>query len=121
VILFKHHKGEETMSTYDLNFSDVDSGFCRVYFYHRRPTSGIAWYCLQDEGEKYGGMQLYRCTDSDWREPSHPVSFNKRYIIIERPQGCDDLAVKARQWIKNYEATFKAAVADTVSETDEYA
>lgn len=107
------------MGNYDLKFSHIDGGFCRVYFYHQRPTAGKAWYCLQYEGENHGGMQLYRRTDCDWLEPSHRIKFKDKLVLIERPRVECDITQKAVDWIEKYEADFKAECSEAVTETDE--
>ena len=100
---------------FDLNFSDVESGNCRVYFKTQKNKQS---YCLQDEGEKFGGMRLYRCTDNDWREPSHEPKFS-RIILFERPKIDCELTRKAVAWIDKYESDFKESVSEVVSESDE--
>lgn len=77
-----------------LIISYVDSGYCRVV-YKVEETEII--YCLQDEGENYGGVNLYRCTQEE--EPLYKVKLNQS-VEIEIPNGEDHLTAMVSKYIE---------------------
>lgn len=80
--------------------ASVDTGFCRINYEVLNDKGETIYYCLQDEGENYGGMQLYRSTEDE--EPSHRVAFKEGIYaknMMEKPTGNTEIEILARQWI----------------------
>lgn len=75
---------------------EYHTGHCQITYV----TSERLTYCLQDNGAKFGGVRLMRCTDDG--EPSHEVSFTKP-LKFEKPSGDSRLEKLVIEWIENYE------------------
>lgn len=75
----------------------IEDGYCRIN-YKRKVGENILNYCLQDEGQGYGGVLLYRCS-KDY-EPSNCVLIPKHLNAeFEIPIGSTDLEKKIAAFI----------------------
>lgn len=84
--------------TYKISY--IDNGFCRIN-YTKKTKEATYYYCLQDEGENYGGVCFYVCADDDF-EPSHQVDFKNpaTWHEVELPTGVhDELITRVRNFI----------------------
>ena len=75
-------------------------GHCQITYTSRNDNGERLTYCLQDNGEKFGGIRLMRCSDDG--EPSHEVKFT-RPLHFEKTKGDSRTEILANQWIENYE------------------
>lgn len=78
-----------------LKIKNINNGFCRVEYTYWA-AGAIYCYCLQDEGDRHGGVKLYKCSDDF--EPSHEVKF-KVPVYFERPAITDELTARINAWI----------------------
>lgn len=77
-------------------------GYCQINYTSKNESGQVLKYCLQDNGEKFGGIRLMRCSQDF--EPSHEISLNQRVKIeFEKPKDDDKLHEKCRQFIEKYE------------------
>ncbi len=83
------------MSTKLLQIYDIDNGFCRINYVAKNSNNLRVCYCLQDEGENYGGVTQYRSTQ-DW-EPDNKVTSKKK--IWEVPTGNSDIEIAVRAYL----------------------
>lgn len=83
-----------------LNIHSIDNGFCRVMYSAKNEDNQTVYYCLQDEGENYGGVILYRCTQDG--EPDYPCRFDSGagWDIFEVPQGDSDIEKVVRNFLE---------------------
>ena len=82
-----------------LKIYEIDSGYCRIIYSIQNDTGQTVYYCLQDEGENYGGVTFYRCSGSPWFEPDYVVKC-KDWNIVEIPNGDSGIEVAVRNHIK---------------------
>jgi hypothetical protein len=82
-----------------------DFGHCQVTYKSRTTNGDVLTYCLQDNGENFGGVRLMRCADDG--EPSHETHFTKVFANFERSTGDSRLEMDCNRWIHNYEQQFK--------------
>ena len=78
----------------------VDTGFCRVDYVVENPEGERVFYCLQDEGEKFGGVKFYRSTRE--LEPAYEVMLKageKRVDNFELPEPKCELTKRVHAWI----------------------
>lgn len=73
-------------------------GHCQITYTTKNENGQRLVYCLQDQGEKFGGIRLMRCSQDN--EPSHEVRL-KGPASFEMPTGDSKLEEKVKQWIKN--------------------
>lgn len=84
-------------------------GNCQLNYFIRNDRGERAFYCLQDNGERWGGIRLLRCTQD--LEPSHEVRFSSVNVVWERPEINHDepdsyekrLKILVNGWIDNQE------------------
>ena len=80
----------------------VDRGFCRVNYVYQTDEGAKVYFCLQDEGAKFGNVILYASNRE--LEPSHPVKM-KDYIdknraeYFEKPEPTCELTEAVCGWI----------------------
>lgn len=84
-----------------------DIGHCQLTYFSRNTANQKIYYCLQDQGEKYGGIRLMRTTHSEGHyEPSHEVDFlddHELVFEIPHPEVYDsDYALKLKELCKNW-------------------
>lgn len=78
------------------------TGHCQITYTAKNDHNETIVYCLQDNGEKFGGVRLMRCSQDG--EPSHEVKFRKDVkALFEKPQGDSRLEKLIVSWIENYE------------------
>lgn len=77
------------------------AGHCQITYVTRNDTGQRLVYCLQDNGQLFGGVRLMRCSQEG--EPCHQVSFNDRRAVFEKPKGDSKLEADVRIWIENYD------------------
>lgn len=91
--------------THDFKLAQFQNhiGHCQLNYVTRNSLGQKIFYCLQDSGEKFGGIRLMRCT-SDF-EPSYEVRLLKP-VNFERPiinEYDSDYAIKLKtlcnRWI----------------------
>ena len=78
-------------------------GHCQITYTSKNDKGEALVYCLQDSGEKYGGIRLMRCSQDG--EPSHGVSFPADCKVIwEKPSGesLDKTELLAIEWIDQF-------------------
>lgn len=81
----------------------IDSGFCRIYYTTKNSEGQKIIYCLQDEGDRFGGVQLYRCSKEG--EPEFITHFKegiKAIDSMEKPMGETELEKRVRHWIETH-------------------
>lgn len=59
-----------------------NTGHCQINYWTRNEAGQKIFYCLQDQGDKYGGVRLMRATVE--YEPSHEVTISGK-ISFENP------------------------------------
>jgi hypothetical protein len=80
------------------------TGHCQITYTTKNEHNQKIVYCLQDNGDKYGGIRLMRCTQDG--EPSHEAK--PKYLLnFERPPIEDSLTQKFNDWINKHEIDFK--------------
>lgn len=86
-----------------LKIVDIDDGFCRITFKAQSESGASVYYCLQDEGERYGGVILYRSTSE--YEPEYAVkNFKNGFdIAFQLPPENFELGKKCADWIRRFE------------------
>jgi hypothetical protein len=86
------------MSTPDkpLKIHSIDNGFCRVNYSTKNPAGETVFYCLQDEGARYGGVCCYRSTKE--LEPDYPVYFLLNHKF-EVPTGDSAIEITVRKFL----------------------
>jgi hypothetical protein len=77
----------------------IDNGFCRVVYKALNEDKQEIFYCLQDEGERYGGVTCYRTT-KDF-EPNYPVEYGKN--MFEVPEGNSEIEIAVKKYLTNGE------------------
>jgi hypothetical protein len=80
----------------DFLIHSIDNGFCRVNYKAKNSAGEIVFYCLQDEGQRYGGVACYRCS-KDF-EPEYPI-FTFRYDQFEIPTGDTQIEIAVREYL----------------------
>lgn len=85
------------MSEKILKITDVDNGFCRVNYVARNDDNQKVYYCIQNDGPP-DGLNLYRCTDQPWREPSH-IKKCTDWNIFEIPTGDSAIEIEIRDFL----------------------
>lgn len=75
----------------------VDSGYCRIVY---RVEGTSLFYCLQDEGENYGGVKFYKCTSE--HEPMYEVKLIA-LTQIEIPKNEDHLCAMIIKFVSEHE------------------
>ena len=90
------------MKEVHLQIVNVNTGFCQITYKTKNDLGEIIYYGLQDNGQKFGGIRLMRCT-SDY-EPSHEIKKIKpEYkFIFQEPTGESKLENLCREFIKNF-------------------
>lgn len=78
---------------------------CQITYLARNNNGERIAYCLQDNGDKFGGIRLMRCSEDG--EPSHECSFKTVRAEFEKPTGDSKLEKLCREWIENYERISK--------------
>jgi hypothetical protein len=74
----------------------IDSGYCRIVY---RVEGTDFFYCLQDEGENYGGVILYKCTSD------HEPMYQARLLSptqIEIPKGDCFMSLVVSKFIEDH-------------------
>lgn len=79
------------------------TGHCQITFTTKNQNNQTIVYCLQDNGEKFGGVRLMRCTQDG--EPSHEA-IPKSRLEFERPPIEDKLTKLVNDWITKHEESF---------------
>lgn len=79
------------------------TGHCQITYTTRNEAGQKLVYCLQDNGDKFGGVRLMRCSQDG--EPSHEVEFTSHIAVFERPPRESRLEVKVNAWIDRHEGT----------------
>lgn len=80
------------------------TGHCQITYVSKNAQGQKIVHCLQDNGEKFGGIRLMRCSQDG--EPNYEVKFDQIIAKFERvPESEGKLAELANKWIENYEAT----------------
>ena len=74
----------------------IDNGYCRVNYKATNSEGQVVFYCLQDEGDRYGGVICYRC--SDGFEPQHEIRYKRS--MFEVPTGYSDIEIIVRNYLK---------------------
>jgi len=60
-------------------------GHCQLTYKTKNSNNEKIYYCLQDQGENFGGIRLMRCTQDG--EPSHECAIKKELSpVFERPR-----------------------------------
>lgn len=78
---------------------DIDQGYCRVLYEVKNNNEQKVYYCIQQESGS--ACVFYRCTDSPWCEPSHPVKIKEGMTVeLEAPTGDTELEQAVRHYIK---------------------
>lgn len=86
----------------DFKIHSIDSDFFRVYYTTKNDHGEKLLYCLQYDGERCGGVKLYRCTKDG--EPSHTTPFKKGIFakdLMEVPVGESRIEILVRTWMEN--------------------
>lgn len=78
------------------------TGHCQITYTTKNEAGQRLVYCLQDNGERFGGVRLMRCTQDG--EPSHEVKFTHIIAQFERPPEDSKLEELVNAWIDRYEA-----------------
>lgn len=86
-------------------------GHCQLTYTSKNDLGQRLVYCLQDQGENFGGIRLLRCTQEC--EPCHEVKFTEVRAVFEKPQPVEydsEYALNLKRlcvdWIENYERGF---------------
>ncbi len=86
------------MKKIELKIEDIDEGFCRVTYYTLNIRGQKIYYCLQNEGEKYGGVTLYRSTSE--YEPEYQTHFKEGFLpVFERVPEYSSMAKQVNEYI----------------------
>ena len=88
---------EKTEKTFKIHH--VDNGFCRVNYQAVNADGQTVYYCLQDEGKRYGGVVCYRCC-GDF-EPNYSIRYPKN--LFEVPTGNSEIEVAVREYLTSEE------------------
>lgn len=81
---------------------EINQGYCRILYKAKNDLGQYAYYCLQDEGENYSGVLMYRCTATPWCEPNYEVKLKENNTVsFEIPKGNTKLEDNVRKWISN--------------------
>jgi hypothetical protein len=75
----------------------IDSGFCRIYFTTYGDHDQPLYYCAQDEGDRFGGVRFYRCSEDG--EPEYEVT-PKDWCAVEVPKGDSELELRVKSFIE---------------------
>ncbi len=91
------------MKCIEFKIVEVNNGFCRIVYSCKNDENQKIFYCLQDEGDGFGGIKLYRCTGEF--EPEYEVRSFKDGVKarFEKPKGSSDLEKNAIKWIEGEE------------------
>ena len=84
------------MAEKDFKIHSIDNGYCRVYYNAINSEGQKLLYCLQDEGDNYGGVICYRCSKDG--EPDYPMKYGKNRFEI--PQGNSDIEIVIRKYLE---------------------
>lgn len=80
-----------------MTLHSVDNGFCRVYYNYVNSQGQKLLYCLQDEGENYGGVKCYRCSKDG--EPDYTVT--PKGVTFEKPTGTTETEKAVLKYLDN--------------------
>lgn len=83
----------------DFTIHSIDNGYCRVNYKAVNSAGQTIFYCLQDEGENYGGVICYRCS-SDF-EPQYPMNYRKEQFEV--PTGDSAIETVVRDYLTKEE------------------
>lgn len=83
----------------DFKIEYEDNGFCRIVYSAINEDNKKVYYCLQDEGEDFGGIVCYRCSNSDG-EPCYPIVYD--YSRFEIPTGSTEIEISVRNFIQSH-------------------
>lgn len=85
-------------------------GFCQVTYKCKNPLNQTIYYCLQDYGEKFGGIKLMRCTKDFEPEYEVKTPIEKFSFQFELPKiteydsnYTEKLKTLCIQWIQKYQ------------------
>lgn len=84
-----------------LQKTQTHEDFCQINYYMQNDDRQKVYYCLQDNGPKYGGVKFLRCSQD--YEASHEVTFSNFNVEFEKPQGDTELESNVREFIEIYE------------------
>ncbi len=76
------------------------TGHCQITYVSKNSQGQKIVHCLQDNGEKYGGIRLMRCSQDG--EPAYEVKIPGP-VIFEKPKGDSKLELLTRIWIEKRE------------------
>jgi hypothetical protein len=79
----------------DFTIHSIDNGFCRVNYKAVNAAGETIFYCLQDEGKRYGGVICYRST-KDF-EPNYPIGYSRDRFEV--PTGDSDIEKVIRDYL----------------------
>ena len=79
------------------------TGHCQITYTTKNSDNQKIVYCLQDNGEKHGGVRLMRCSQDG--EPSHEATPKSR-LEFARPPIEDKLTQLVNDWITKHESEF---------------
>lgn len=75
------------------------SGFCRIVYISKNDKNQKILYCLQDDGSRFGGVKLYRCSLDG--EPSYEIKLKPNSgFEFEKPTGESGLEKLVKIWIE---------------------
>lgn len=79
------------------------TGHCQITYSAKNDLDQKIVYCLQDNGEKFGGVRLMRCSEDG--EPCHEIKIDStKYIpVFEKPPGDSRLEKLVKEWINKNE------------------
>lgn len=83
-------------------------GHCQLTYTCLNSSRQRLVYCLQDQGERFGGVRAMRCTQEG--EPEYQVDFREVRAVFEKPtpgKYDSDYALRLKllcsRWIERYE------------------
>jgi len=79
----------------DFMIVGVDNGYCRIYYNAYNQEGQKLLYCLQDEGDRFGGVLCYRCSTDG--EPDYSIKYGKDRFEV--PQGSSDIELVVRNYL----------------------
>ena len=79
----------------DFNIYCIDNGYCRVNYVATNEAGQRIYYCLQDEGKRFGGVICYRSTADE--EPNYPIAYGRDRFEV--PTGNSDIEIVVRDYL----------------------
>ena len=84
----------------------IDNGYWQITYKIKNGENQHIYYCLQDEGENYGGVLLYRMTSDG--EPSHECKMNNdNFSKFEIPSGDSNIEKVVRNFLNEKEKQYE--------------